>query len=86
MAFEASILVVFFVGVALTLMRLIRGPAGVDRVMSIDFLTTQLMVFLLFFAWWKEATWALDIVLVLSVISFFGTLMYALYLEKPPKV
>ena len=86
MTFEFLILLVFLGVVCLNLMRLIRGPSGLDRVMSIDFFATQIMVFLLFFIWWQEAIWALDIVLVLSVISFLGTLMYALYLEKPPKV
>jgi multicomponent Na+:H+ antiporter subunit F len=70
------------ISVILTLIRLIKGPNGADRIMSIDLLTTLLACFILLYILKTGELIFLDTPLVLTLIAFFGTLMYSRYLEK----
>ncbi|MCS6837423.1 MAG: monovalent cation/H+ antiporter complex subunit F [Bdellovibrionaceae bacterium] len=66
----------------MVLLRLIKGPSGVDRVMSIDMITTLMSVFILLFILESDQIVYLDSVMILALISFFGTVMYSRYLES----
>jgi multicomponent Na+:H+ antiporter subunit F len=62
-------------------MRLLKGPHGVDRVMSIDLITTLLGCLIVVYVIKTGELLFIDIPLILSLIAFFGTLMYSRYLE-----
>lgn len=71
-----------FISIILTLVRLVKGPDGVDRIMSIDLLTTLLGCLIVLHILQTGELVFLDAPLVLTLIAFFGTLMYSRYLEK----
>jgi len=73
---------VIFVSMGLTLARLVKGPDAVDRVMSMDLLTTLLACLVVVHVLRSGETLYLDVTLVITMISFFGTLMYGRYLQR----
>ena len=73
---------IIFISILLTLARLLKGPDGVDRVMSIDLLTTLLGCLIVLYILKTGELIFLDTPLILTLIAFFGTLMYSRYLEK----
>jgi multicomponent Na+:H+ antiporter subunit F len=73
---------IVFISIILTLIRLIKGPDGVDRILSIDLLTTLLACLMILYILKSGELLFLDTPLVLTMIAFFGTLMYSRYLER----
>jgi len=66
----------------LTLWRLIKGPSLQDRVVSLDLIATAVSGIVLIFIFISGTVRYLDIVLVLSLIIFLGTVAIAKYLNK----
>lgn len=73
---------VIFVSIALTIARLVKGPDAVDRVMAMDLLTTLLACLVVVHVLRSGEVIYLDVTLVITMISFFGTLMYGRYLQR----
>lgn len=73
------------VSIIFTLMRLIKGPSGVDRLMSIDLLTTLLACLMGLHMLKTGELVYIDAPLILTLLAFFGTLMYSRYLENKIK-
>lgn len=73
--------IAIFISIGFTLVRLLKGPDGVDRVMSIDLLTTLLACLIVLYILKSGEIIFLDTPLILTLIAFFGTLMYSRYLE-----
>jgi multicomponent Na+:H+ antiporter subunit F len=73
---------IVFISIILTLIRLVKGPDGVDRILSIDLLTTLLACLMILYILKSGELLFLDTPLVLTMIAFFGTLMYSRYLER----
>jgi len=71
-----------FISIVLNLLRLLKGPDGVDRIMSIDMLTTLLGCLIIVYILKTGELIFLDTPLILTLIAFFGTLMYSRYLER----
>lgn len=74
--------VTLFVAMTLCILRMIKGPSVADRMVAIDLLA--LLVALLMVAHvirsGEEAIF--DVVLVFSLIAFFGTVTLARYLQR----
>lgn len=70
------------ISIMITLVRLVKGPDGVDRITSIDLISTFLACLIIVYIIDSGETVFLDLPLVLTLISFFATLMYGRYLEK----
>lgn len=74
--------IILFVALILCLLRMVKGPSAADRMVAIDLL--GLLVALLMIAHvirtGDEAI--LDVVLVFSIIVFFGTVTLARYLQR----
>ena len=68
--------------VLISLVRLILGPDIADRVVALDVLTSMSIAFMAVFAVYSKATMALDVSLILALISFLGTVSFAYYLER----
>ncbi len=69
--------------VALTLVRLLRGPSAADRVVALDLLTTIGIGFAAAYALATSRSEFLDVGIVLALLSFLGTVGFAYYLERP---
>lgn len=71
-----------FISIVMTLLRLIKGPSSADRLMSIDLLTTLFACLMGVHMLKTEDLVYIDAPLILTLLAFFGTLMYSRYLEN----
>lgn len=66
----------------LTLVRLVRGPSGFDRLLAGETLALGLVGFLLVQAGAAEARLYVDAALGLALFSFVGAVVFARFLER----
>jgi multicomponent Na+:H+ antiporter subunit F len=76
----ASVLI--FLGVALSVLRLVLGPTVIDRVAAIDMLTVVSISLIALYAHVAGRFVYLDVALVYGVLSFLAVLAIARYLER----
>lgn len=62
--------------------RLARGPDAVDRVVAFDLIAVTLTGFIVNSALFYEKMVLLDMMIVLTLLSFLGTVGFAVFLEK----
>jgi multicomponent Na+:H+ antiporter subunit F len=70
------------VAMALAFSRLVRGPTLPDRVIALDLFAILSTAFLSVYAIDSEQRVFLDVAIVLALISFLGTVAFALYMER----
>ena len=76
-----SALLIFF-SIVFGIIRLVMGPATVDRVVAIDLLTIVTIALIALLAHQMERYIYLDVGLVYGLLSFLGVLAVARFLEK----
>jgi len=76
-----SALLIFF-SIVFGVIRLVIGPATVDRVVAIDLLTIVTIALIALLAHQMERYIYLDVGLVYGLLSFLGVLAVARFLEK----
>jgi multicomponent Na+:H+ antiporter subunit F len=76
----ASVLI--FLGVALSVLRLVLGPTVIDRIVAIDMLTVVSISLIALYAHVAGRFVYLDVALVYGVLSFLAVLAIARYLER----
>jgi|GEM_PF-605523 multicomponent Na+:H+ antiporter subunit F len=69
---------------ALALVRLLRGPSIVDRIIGFDLVATTVggMIVLLS-VWWRTHLF-IEIMLIFSLLGFVGTVAFVSYLHNNP--
>lgn len=75
-------LVALGLSVALTLLRLLRGPTWGDRVLAFDFLGVNLAVLIVVIALKTGFVAFLDAALIVSILGFLSTVALSRYLLK----
>jgi multicomponent Na+:H+ antiporter subunit F len=75
-------LALLIVSVALTFIRVIRGPQAVDRVVSLDLIAIMIVAFLGAYAVHVKDTSFLDVAIAYALIAFLGTVALARYLLR----
>ena len=75
-------LALLLVSVALTFIRVIRGPQAVDRVVSLDLIAIMIVAFLGAYAVHVRDTSFLDVAIAYALIAFLGTVALARYLLR----
>ncbi|NLC49174.1 MAG: cation:proton antiporter [Bacteroidales bacterium] len=79
------VIVVLAASAILVLYRFVKGPTLPDRVTAIDLITTIVIAIIVVFSiLWKSPNF-FDVAMVLSLISFLGSISYAFYLTKRNK-
>lgn len=68
--------------IALTLVRLVRGPHFADRVVAVDLLATLAVAFLGVFAVGVDQPVLIDVGLALALVSFVATVAFARFIER----
>lgn len=66
----------------LAVIRLARGPSLPDRVIALDLISMIIAGMIASYVIWMDQPVLLDVVTVMAVISFFGTVAFARYLER----
>ncbi len=62
--------------------RLIKGPGLLDRVVALDLVAMVIAGFITVYAIESKLSVFLDVVMVLAMVVFFGTVAFGRYLEK----
>ena len=71
-------------GAALALVRLVRGPSVLDRIVATDVLLAIVMVGIAAEAAYSRDATALPILVVLSVLGFIGSVSVARFATRKP--
>ena len=82
--FETEFLVallVLLIGIAIALIRVIRGPTAPDRVVGLDTINTIVIVSMVLFGALFQEVIYIDVAIVYAILSFISTLYIAKYLE-----
>ncbi len=75
-------LALLIVSIALTFIRLVRGPQAADRVVSLDLIAIMIVAFLGAYAVHVKDTSFLDVAIAYALIAFLGTVALARYLMR----
>ncbi|MCK4929179.1 MAG: cation:proton antiporter [Methanosarcinales archaeon] len=62
--------------------RIVVGPTIPDRVVAMDAMTTVIVVMLGVYSYVQGSVFFMDVALVLSIISFVGTVTISKYLDE----
>jgi multicomponent Na+:H+ antiporter subunit F len=74
-------LVVVAIGIGLCMVRALRGPTLFDRVLAFDCLALNMVGAILLISLLLHTDAFLDVVLVVALLGFLGTVALATYLE-----
>ncbi|NPV76504.1 MAG: cation:proton antiporter [Anaerolineae bacterium] len=66
----------------LAFIRLIKGPRLPDRVVALDLITILIIGFITVYAARTNQPVFLDVVTILALIAFLGTVAFAYYIER----
>jgi len=70
------------VSVCLVLIRLLKGPDIVDRVMALDLVITIGIAAITAFSITSSQAVFLDVAMILALIAFLGTIAFSYYIDK----
>lgn len=62
--------------------RLVIGPSASDRVVALDALGVALIALIGLFSIMVETSFYLEIILLLAILSFIGTVAFSKFIEK----
>ncbi|GAB3651953.1 cation:proton antiporter [Echinicola sediminis] len=74
-----------FVALMLTMVRFLKGPSLPDRIISLDLLSSMLIGILALYSIVSGVDATLEVALVLSLVTFLGTMIFANYLLEKRK-
>ncbi|MBN1117951.1 MAG: hypothetical protein JXA77_12135 [Bacteroidales bacterium] len=77
-----SSMMVLIISLILAFIRLIKGPSISDRVVSLDLIASIIMGMILVYTILIKDAIYVDIVIVISLISFIGTVAISTYLKQ----
>jgi len=77
-----SCLAMLVIAFLLTLIRIIIGPALVDRIAALDLMAMLVLGFTALFAVYSDSLHYLDILAISVLVLFIGTVGYAMYLNR----
>ena len=83
--FNIGLLMIFgmlLMAFVLAFMRLLKGPETSDRIVAMDLIASLTMAFILSYSVFVNKAIYFDIVIVISLISFIGTVAVSSYLKQ----
>ncbi len=80
-SFAVLLLALFF-----TFLRLVKGPDIYNRIASMDLIASIIMAFILVYSIFIGKAMYIDVVIVISLISFVGTVSISIYLRQKSKL
>lgn len=76
------ILPILALSVLILLIRFLKGPHVVDRIIALDLLITTGIGIIAMYSIVKNNSTFLDVTLILTLIAFLGTVGFSYYIEK----
>ena len=75
-------LVLFMVAIALSLVRVIKGPSLPDRAIALDTISVNLISAIAIISIVLKTKAFLEAILILGILSFIGTIAFSKYIER----
>lgn len=75
-------LVLFSITIAIAVIRIILGPSLPDRVLALDVIGVNLIATIAVTSVVMDTTAFLEVILILGVLSFIGTIAYSKFIER----
>jgi multicomponent Na+:H+ antiporter subunit F len=72
---------ILLAALVLALIRLIRGPETCNMILALDLIASIIMAYILLYSVLSNKIIYVDIAIVISLISFMGTVAISLYLK-----
>ncbi|MTD31803.1 Na(+)/H(+) antiporter subunit F1 [Planomicrobium sp. YIM 101495] len=82
MTFYWAALLLVSVAFVFLLFRLVKGPTTADRVVALDALGISLISMIALLSMLYDTGYFLEVILLLSILSFIGTTAFAKFLER----
>ncbi|AHN23020.1 Na(+)/H(+) antiporter subunit F1 [Lysinibacillus sphaericus] len=82
MTFIIAAIVVICLSMIAVIYRMVKGPSASDRVVALDSLGVSLISLIALFSVLVETSFFLEIVLLLAILSFIGTVAFSKFIEK----
>lgn len=77
--------ILLIISLACALYRVIRGPSLPDRIVALDLIAMIIAGFTTVYAIETQLAVYLDVVLILAIVLFFGTVAFGRYLQRKVK-
>ncbi|MER1986852.1 MAG: Na(+)/H(+) antiporter subunit F1 [Solibacillus sp.] len=75
-------IVIITLAMIVLIYRLVIGPSASDRVIALDALGVALIALIGLFSIMVETSFYLEIILLLAILSFIGTVAFSKFIEK----
>jgi multicomponent Na+:H+ antiporter subunit F len=82
MYFIWAIIVIVTLSLIGLVYRLVKGPSVPDRVVALDSIGVSIISLIGLFSIFVKTTFYLDIMLLLAILSFIGTVAFSKFIEK----
>ena len=79
-----GVMVLFAAALIIALIRLILGPTLPDRVVALDFISTCVIGMIIVDAIASGESHFLSVAIVAALVSFVGSVAFAMYIQKGP--
>lgn len=79
---EVVVLLAMGMAMALSFIRLVRGPSLPDRVVALDLIAVTSAGFITVYAIETNQQVFIDVAIVMALITFLGTVAFAQYVER----
>lgn len=80
--FIVGAIVVICLAMIAVIYRMVKGPSASDRVVALDSLGVSLISLIGLFSIVVETSFFLEIILLLAILSFIGTVAFSKFIEK----
>ncbi|AUS88086.1 Na(+)/H(+) antiporter subunit F1 [Lysinibacillus sp. HST-98] len=80
--FIIAVIVVICLSMIAVIYRMVKGPSASDRVVALDSLGVSLISLIGLFSILVETSFFLEIILLLAILSFIGTMAFSKFIEK----
>lgn len=75
-------LIFFSITIIICLYRAIKGPTLPDRVIALDTIGVNLLSMVAIISLLQETTAYLEVILILGILSFIGTIAFSKFIER----
>ena len=75
-------LIALILSIVAAIYRVYKGPSITDRVMALDNIGINIIAMIAVLSMYFRTTAYLDIILLLGILSFVGTIAFARYIER----
>lgn len=81
-AMLAIALVLFSITIGIAVLRIILGPSMPDRVIALDMIGVNLIAIIAVYSVLMETKAYLEVILILGILSFIGTIAFSKSIER----